>query len=384
MNAVPAYAQAETILYVDDEPQACKWFQRAFSDEFRIVTAPSVAEALLRLTQPGADIAVLAADYRMPGRNGLELMAQAQREHRAIVRLLVTAYAEKDMAIAAVNQGQVFRILEKPLDPAQTREALREALARHRSQALAQALHEGRALAVRETLGFLAHELNTPLTTVRGYMTALRERHQPDGDTPGLARFSEGRPGEVLSALEAAERNALYCQSLVSTFVKSAREAHPGLVAQGVTAADLVGALLREYPFEDGERDWVQTDLRADFALPGQRDLLFLVVSTLTKNALQALRGQTAPQLRISLSREAADGQGAPRPCLRVADNGPGIAPDLLRRLTHEAVTTRAGSGGNGMGLLFCRRVLQSLGGGIAIESVPGQGCTVSLLFQPA
>ena len=383
-----SFPQAETILYVDDEQQACKWFQRTFSDEFRVITAASVDEALLRLAQEGSGIAVLATDYRMPERDGMALLSIAQREHRHVVRLLVTAYAEKDVAIAAVNEGQVFRIIEKPVEPAETRTVLRAALAHHRSQLLAQALHEGRALAVRETLGFLAHELNTPLTTVRGYMGALLQRHLPaataEDGTPQPVAFSETRPGEILAALEAAERNELYCQSLVSTFVKSAREAHPGLMAEAVTAAGLVNVLLQEYPFEDGERGWLATNLAEDFALPGQRDLLFLVISTLTKNALQALRGRAAPSLKISLGRDAAaPGPGARR-WIRLADNGPGIEPALLQRLTHEAVTTRAASGGSGMGLLFCRRVIQSLGGHIAIDSAPDEGTTVSLYFQPA
>ena len=383
MTTIPPYTAASTILYVDDEAQARKWFARTFSDEFTVETAGSVNEALAMLGADDSRIAVLATDYRMPERDGLELLEVAQHEHRPVVRLLVTAFAEKDVAIAAVNQGQVFRILEKPLDVLHARQVLREALSRYRSQALAQALHEGRALAVRETLGFLAHELNTPLTTVRGYMSALRERYRPGLDVSQQAWFAEARPGEVLSAIDAAERNALYCQSLVSTFVKSAREAHPAIVAPSGTAADLIELLLHEYPFEDGERAWVETDLAEDFALPAQRDLLFLVISTLTKNALQALRGMPSPQLRISLGR--SDTAGAPaRPVIRFTDSGPGIAPELLRQLTREAVNTRAGSGGSGMGLLFCRRVIQSLGGAIDIESTPGQGTTVSLHFQPA
>ncbi len=382
MTPIPPYIAASTVLYVDDEPHARKWFARTFSDEFTVETAGSVKEALAMLAADDSRVAVLATDYRMPERDGLDLLECAQREHRSVVRLLVTAFAEKDVAIAAVNQGQVFRILEKPLDVTLGRQVLREALSFYRSQALAQALHEGRALAVRETLGFLAHELNTPLTTVRGYMSALRERHRPGADASPQSWFAESRPGEVLAAIDAAERNALYCQSLVSTFVKSAREAHPAIVAPTGTAADLVGVLLHEYPFEDGERGWVETDLAEDFALPAQRDLLFLVISTLTKNALQALRGMPNPLLRITLGRETATGTQS-RPVIRFIDNGPGIAPELLRQLTREAVNTRVGSGGSGMGLLFCRRVIQSLGGGIDIASTPGQGTTVSLHFQP-
>ena len=374
---------AHAILFVDDEAQSCKWFARTLEDEFNVLTAPGADEALALIAARGDEIAVLVTDYRMPRRSGLDLLNAVQREHRHLVRILATAYAEKEVAIAAVNEGKVLRILEKPLDMTLTRQVLREALALHRSQALERRLNEGRVAAMRETLGFLAHELNTPLATVRGYVNAVAARHQPDAQVPaGTVQFTEEHPGELLTALQNAERRALYCQSLVSTFVQSARDAYPGAAPQATSAAGLVKALLAEFPFEENERSTVTSDLLQDFMLPGRRDLLYLVLCTLTKNALLALRGCSKPQLRIELGHDAA-APGAGANWLRFTDNGPGIAPEVLGRLTREPVTTRAHAGGNGMGLMFCQRVMQSLGGTIKIRSEPGQGAAVSLYFQP-
>lgn len=67
---------ARIILFVDDEPQACKWFARLFADEFTIVTSCSADDAASLLRARGADIAVLVIDYRMPGRNGLALLEE--------------------------------------------------------------------------------------------------------------------------------------------------------------------------------------------------------------------------------------------------------------------------------------------------------------------
>ncbi len=374
---------ADTILLVDDEALALKWFCRTYGDEFRIEVASGVDEALQALARLGERIAVVVTDYRMPQRSGLELLRELQRQQRDLVPLLCTAYADTELAIAAVNEGRVFRILQKPLDQQTTRQALREALAWHRFRARERALHEGRVMAMRETLGFLAHELNTPLGTVRGYMGGLRDRYQAQASGDGRAVFSEHRPGEVIAAIDSAERRALYCQSLVSSFVQSARDAHRGTTEPVLHAGALVRALLAEYPFEGEERDWVVLSVHEDFRLPGRRDLLYLVLCTLTKNALWALRGIGTPQLCIAYGRGLAPGQPGPaeRPWIRFADNGCGIAPDILARLTLEPVTTRAASGGNGMGLVFCRRVVQAVGGAIAIHSEPGQGCTVTLTF---
>jgi two-component system, response regulator PhcR len=375
--------ESPSILYVDDEPTSRKLFALEFGDEFKVVTAGGADEALAILGRRSADFGVLVTDYRMPESDGMKLLRAVQREYRHVIRLLATAYAEKDVAIAAVNQGKVLRILEKPLDAEVTREALREALALYRTQAVERVVNEGRVAALREALGFLAHELNTPLATVRGYVGSVAARHvaATADSPPGVAQFTEEYPGELVTALERAERRALYCQSLVSTFVQSARDAYPDAVPQSITASSLVEALLDEFPFEENERGCVSIEVRRDFRLPGRRDLLYLVLCTLAKNALLALRGR--PQSRLWLEVDfVPDAPPARRACIRVRDNGPGIPPEVLAKLTREPVTTRAGKGGSGMGLMFCQRVMQAIHGSIEVQSVVGEGTTVSLFFQ--
>jgi two-component system response regulator PhcR len=371
-----------TVLYVDDEPTSRKIFARSFGDEFHIVTAAGVADALDLLAGHDHQFAVLLTDYRMPERDGMKLLKTVRRDHRHLIRILATAYAEKEVAIAAVNQGQVLHILEKPLDEQITREALREAMALYRAQAFERSQNESRAVALRETMGFLAHELNTPLATVRGFVSTVISRHQPapPGVLSGLATFAENTPGELLAALENAERRALYCQSLVSTFVQSARDAFPGAAPPPVAASALAQSVVDEFPFDGDERSWVRSEVIDDFMLSGRRDLLYLVLCTVAKNALIALRGRPQPSLVIQVGCEPEG--GSVRRWIRFRDNGPGIAPAVLVRLTREPLTTRADSGGNGMGLMFCQRVMQSIGGEVRIESELGQGTVVSLYFR--
>jgi two-component system response regulator PhcR len=368
------------VLFVDDEPTSRKWFALEFGDEFKVATAGSADEALAMLGEGAHEFAVLVTDYRMPESDGMKLLRAVHRDYRHVIRLLATAYAEKDVAIAAVNQGKVLRILEKPLDGEATREALREALALYRQQALERVVNESRVAALREALGFLAHELNTPLATVRGYVSSVAARHLPDGP-PGIAQFSEDQPGQLLAALERAERRALYCQSLVSTFVQSARDAYPDAQPQSITASSLVEALLDEFPFEGNERACMLADVVRDFRLPGRRDLLYLVLCTLTKNALIALRGREQPRLRVEVGSDDQAPKGQ-RAWITVHDNGPGIPPEILAKLTREPVTTRGSSGGSGMGLMFCQRVMQAISGSIEVKSTVGRGTSVKLYFQ--
>lgn len=372
------------ILMVDDEPQACKWFARLYGAEFTVLTAASVDEALVLLGERGHEVAVLLTDYAMPARDGVALLGEVRRLYPHVARLLVSAYADKDVALSAVNQGHVEKILEKPLDDTITRQALREALEASVRRSRDQSVIARRESALRETLGFLAHEVTSPLATVRGYLSAMRENHRVSPEnTDGMAHIAQQKPGDVLFMIEAAQRRAEYAQSLVSTFVQTARDASRGDTSASLRAGELVRAVQAEYPFEAAEAGWLSVDLAADFTLPGRRDLLYLVLCTLVKNALIALRAETPPQPRvhIALDRVAMLPGLSPQPALRVTDNGPGIPPEVLKRLTLEPVTTRAESGGSGMGLLFCQRVMTTLGGDIAVHSTLGRGTTVTLYF---
>jgi two-component system response regulator PhcR len=383
MNATTTIArkplqQAHAVLLVDDEPQALKWFARQYGDEFLVLTASSVAEALSLLNLRGQEVAVLLTDYRMPQQDGVELLAIANARFGHVSRLLMSAYADKAVAMAAVNRGHVEQILEKPLDESLTRRALRDGRAACHRRLRDLALLQRRDESLRETLGFLAHEVGTPMATVSGYLSAMRERQQtPACGNHDLVCITQRRPGEFESMLEAAQRRTDFAHSLVATFVRTALDAYHADRTASDLASDLVHSVREGYPFDAEEADWLSCKLSQDFRLPGQRDLLYLVLCTLVKNALFALR--TALPLQPLIVVEI-DGRPEAH-AIRIRDNGPGIAPEVLARLTHEPVTTKAATEGSGMGLLFCQRVLNSLGGNVVVQSGPGGGTTVSLCF---
>ncbi len=102
------------ILYVDDEEKALKYFSMAFGHNYSILTATSVAEAQAILSEHNHEIALLITDQRMPGETGVELLDYVRHEYPHMIRILTTAYADLDDAIAAVNRGEIFRYVTKP------------------------------------------------------------------------------------------------------------------------------------------------------------------------------------------------------------------------------------------------------------------------------
>ena len=98
-----------TILYVDDELQACKWFARTIGDGYEVLTANSVEEAKTVLHDAHERISVVLTDFRMPGGNGTELLRFIDAEYGDIATILVTAYADKDLLIQAVWRSPTSR-----------------------------------------------------------------------------------------------------------------------------------------------------------------------------------------------------------------------------------------------------------------------------------
>jgi two-component system, probable response regulator PhcQ len=149
-----------TILYVDDEAMALKYFERLVSPLAPVVTAASVAEGKAVLEQRRGAIAVLVSDQRMPGAYGNELLRYAREHHPGVVRMLTTAYSELGEAIEAINSGEIYRYITKPWDleslHADLRNALELAVLRGERDSL---LREKMLLQQQELLGHRAGQL---------------------------------------------------------------------------------------------------------------------------------------------------------------------------------------------------------------------------------
>ena len=112
------------ILTVDDEPQVLNAVERDlrqhFRRDYRIIKAGSGAEALeavRRLKQRGAPVALFLVDQRMPAMSGTEFLDQARKLYPEARKVLLTAYADTEAAIASINSIGLDFYLMKPWDP---------------------------------------------------------------------------------------------------------------------------------------------------------------------------------------------------------------------------------------------------------------------------
>src|SRR6188474_169612 len=121
-------AAKPAILAVDDDAPVLRAVERdlrsRYGDEYRVVGAGSGAEALevaRELTRRGDPIALWIVDQRMPQMTGTELLAEALPLQPDAKRVLLTAYADTDVAIRAINDIRLDQYLLKPWDPPEER-----------------------------------------------------------------------------------------------------------------------------------------------------------------------------------------------------------------------------------------------------------------------
>ncbi len=116
------------LLTVDDDPAVSRAIardlRRRYGEDYRVVRAesgPSALDALREFTLRGEPTALLLADHRMPGMTGVDFLEHAMDVVPTAKRVLLTAYADTDAAIRAINDVDLDRYLLKPWDPPQER-----------------------------------------------------------------------------------------------------------------------------------------------------------------------------------------------------------------------------------------------------------------------
>jgi len=246
-----------------------------------------------------------------------------------------------------------------------------------------------RRQAMLATAGMVAHELRTPLLSVksgasglRHYLPVLLDAYRLAVEGKLLAGSIRGTHLDSMAGvLDRIEMEADRSNTVIDMLLYTVR-------GMGVEGKELVPCLmstcvdtaLRRYPFaSDKERALVRWDMKADFSFMGSELLMVHVIFNLLKNALRHIA--IAGKGTISIGLEA--GQHENR--LVFVDTGTGIPADVLPHIfTRYYAWPKHGRGvveTTGIGLSFCREVVHAFGGGIECRSRVNEYTRFSIRF---
>ncbi|WP_056679011.1 HD domain-containing phosphohydrolase [Angustibacter sp. Root456] len=122
--------QLPRVLLVDDEIAIVDALRRQLRRQFDVTTATSGAAAL-EILADSDPFAVVLSDMRMPGMDGATFLARVREQYPDTVRMLLTGQADMQSAIAAINDGQIYRFLSKPCPTDALTTALNDGSALH-------------------------------------------------------------------------------------------------------------------------------------------------------------------------------------------------------------------------------------------------------------
>ena len=374
------------VLYVDDDALNLRVFDANFGQRFRIFRCSSPNEALALLEQRRAEIGVVLSDQRMPGMTGVELLERARSIAPDARRMLVTAYADMQAVIDAVNRGQVTRYFVKPWDRAELLAALEDALKIARLELRIREV-EGRMMKSERlaTLGQvtagIAHELMGPV----GYLTQNVSSLQRDMErvVQYVSRHLLTDPdAEVSSTIEDLP-------SLIKDLSEGAthlRGVALGLRAQArgedmeatAEVAEVVSFAVKLARAEVRDRARLSSSGEPIRIVFGPVKLCQVLLNLIV-NAAQAMEGTGRPG-RIDVRWAARDEDVV----LTVSDNGCGIPVALQEKVFQPLFTTKPVGIGTGLGLSICRELVMQFGGQLRLSSTPGEGTEIELTFKRA
>ncbi len=223
-----------------------------------------------------------------------------------------------------------------------------------------------RALAAAgEMAAGAAHELNNPLAVISGRAQLLDRDDVPE---------------DVRRTVRVIGEHAHKASAIVNELMDFAKPAPP--VPAVWSMAELWAEVRKEWLDRAG---WEGKKFRLEVSdgtalVHADRSQVRLLLDELLRNALEAMRDAPEPLLIVNCRADVADG----RIVVTIRDNGCGMTPDVLEHATTPFFSHRAAGRGRGLGLSRAMRYAEINGGGITLDSRPGEGTVITLELPAA
>ena len=374
------------LLVIDDEEEILKALKRQFRRDYDVHTARDAESGYRIMTE--TPIHVIISDQRMPGMIGSEFFGKIKTEFPDAVRLLLTGYSDIQAVIAAINDGNVYRYIVKPWDPAELSTVVREAFEHYRlivqNRLLMEELQQSKIVLEQRVaertaeledanarlkqlieqraafMGMAAHDLRSPITVVQGFTDLLLDPRTPPEDYREFIQVIRESMQDMLVLL-----NDLLDISAIESGKLNLR-------LKEVNLHDFTSRVLKLNQ-RIGEQKNIKLEGEFDNDLPTFRfdpQRIEQVLSNLIGNAFKFSHSGTI--VRLSVRRVDGGIEFA------VADQGLGVREDELDRIfgEFEKMSNRptANETSTGLGLSICKRIVELHRGYIGVDSEYGVG----------
>lgn len=225
----------------------------------------------------------------------------------------------------------------------------------------------------------IAHEMRTPLATIQSAIQGLKKV------LPSLVEFYVNNHKEKSSVLrktqifniqkipETIETTLRHTHIVIDMLLTNLKDVSASQILGPISMKECISDALEEYPLTPEEKDLILWDQDKDFIFHGNKVLMIHILFNLIKNSLHYIHATGKGKIFISMELNKNHSK------LYFKDTGKGIPAAILPHIFERFYSQR--EQGTGLGLAFCKDVMQSWGGAIYCESVEDKFTTFTLTF---
>jgi two-component system sensor histidine kinase/response regulator len=366
-DSVMMQPRPSLILIIDDEePIRDGCMQVLEKSGYTVLAAADGSEGIRIAREAKPDIALI--DLKMPQLSGMEVIEILSRDLPDMVLIVITGYATIVSAVEAVQKG-TFDYLPKPFSPDRLRLAVQRAIEHRNLKIEAKRLREEKERMEKSFITFVSHEMRSPLVVIRQYIESLKA---VAGD-----RFDK----EIADIIERCRCRILGLETMVEHWLDISKLSEDAFAGnkKPLGLLELIKRSTEEMaPLCMANSLQLEiTDMPEKIPeILGDAESLLRVFTNIIGNAAK----YTPENGRISISAKSDDYHVT----VRISDTGAGIPADKLPFIFEPFYRARGKEErqrGSGLGLTFCKRIMELHGGEIAASSVEGQGSTFLLKF---
>lgn len=378
------------LLIIDDEVEITKALTRQFRRKYNVFSTTDANDGLKIMEQE--NIQVVLSDQRMPGMTGVDFFMRIKDKYPDALKLILTGYTDIEAVIGAINEGQVFRYVKKPWNPAELDTIINEAFEKyelitnnrklmHNLQEMNSTLEEKVKTRTQELeklnsrlseinleknkyIGMVAHDLRNPIGVAASFSEFIIEN------------FETTSKDEKLEYLGYINTSCTFSLDLIRDFLNVSK-IEAGIFDLNLSELEYINfvktSIVQNEILAKNKSQQIIIHTNANtISVSFDRNKIQQVLNNLLSNAIKYSLPNT--QIVVDISETATE------IVTQIIDQGQGIPEGEISKLFHPFQTTSvkatANESSTGLGLAIIKKIVEAHHGNIGVESEVGKGST--------
>jgi signal transduction histidine kinase len=359
----------DTILVIDDELGPRESLRILFKDKYNVITAEDGDKGIEIVKNRKVDLIIL--DLRMPGKSGIDTLGEIRNYNQNVPVIILTGYGDMETARKAMHY-EAFEFMTKPFSISEMEEIVAKGIEKGKIKRETEKLREElislkdklqKRINEIETFAVIGqasseifHEINNLLTVIHGYIQLLMEEVNSKKIT--------------LKYVETIDKEIKRCKNIAKNILELTKE-KPHI--EDVNLNELVKNMI-----EFLKESKLCQDINFLLKIPEESVVvknnynhLYQAILNIFLNSIQAL--EKSGTINVVIEKTGDKG------IILISDNGKGIAPDIIEKITQPFFTTK--ETGTGIGLHLTAKIINKYGGKFEIKSELNKGTEFKIIL---